>query len=103
MLLNPPSRLLGRVNAIMSTTSVPYVVDDFPGPLSIKWMAAGWGIWETDSGYYRVDPACDLVSITATSTRCRSKPMSRARHSARDRDDCRAPMNGPHAGVSLSA
>ena len=60
-LLNPPSHLLGRVNAIMSTTSVPYVVDDFPGALSIKWMAAGWGIWETDSGYYRVDPTCYLV------------------------------------------
>jgi AraC-like DNA-binding protein len=45
----------------MSTTAVPYVVDDFPGALSIKWMAAGWGIWETDSGYYRVDPTCYLV------------------------------------------
>ena len=60
-LLNPPSQLLGRANAILSTTSVPYVVEDFPGPLSIKWMAAGWGIWRTDSGFYRVDPGCYLV------------------------------------------
>ena len=45
----------------MSTTSVPYVVEDFAGPLSIKWMAAGWAVWQTDSGYYRVDPASYLV------------------------------------------
>jgi len=60
-LLNPPSHLLGRANAILSTTSVPYVVEDFPGPLSIKWMAAGWGAWKTESGYHRVDPSCYLV------------------------------------------
>ena len=41
VLLNPPSQALGRSNAILSTTSVPYLVDTFPGPLSIKWMAAG--------------------------------------------------------------
>lgn len=60
-LLNPPSHRLGRQNAIMSTTSVPYVVDDFPGSLSIKWMAAGWAVWRTDAGSYRIDPASYLV------------------------------------------
>lgn len=45
----------------MSTTSVPYVVEDFAGSLSVKWMAGGWGLWETDGGRYRVDPECYLV------------------------------------------
>ena len=42
MHVNPPARALGRVNAIITTTAVPYLVERFPGPLSIKWMAAGW-------------------------------------------------------------
>jgi hypothetical protein len=60
-LLNPPSHVLGRTNAILSTTAVPYLVETFPGPLSIKWMAAGWAVWETSTGSYRVDPSRYLV------------------------------------------
>ncbi len=53
--------LLGTRNAILSGTSVPYVVTSFTGPLSIKWMPAGWGVWETNHGRYRVDPHCYLI------------------------------------------
>jgi hypothetical protein len=61
VLLNPPARALGSTHAILSTRSVPYLVDAFPGPLSIKWMVAGWGVWTTASGTYRIDPGCYLV------------------------------------------
>jgi AraC family transcriptional regulator len=60
-LLNPPGHTLGRVNAIRATTSIPYVVEAFPGPLSIKWMPAGWAVWRTRAGAYRVDPSSYLV------------------------------------------
>jgi AraC family transcriptional regulator len=60
-LLNPAGHSLGRVNAIRATTSIPYVVEAFAGPLSIKWMPAGWAIWRTRAGAYRVDPSSYLV------------------------------------------
>jgi AraC family transcriptional regulator len=60
-LLNPPGHALGRVNAIRATTSIPYVVEAFPGPLSIKWMPAGWAVWRTRAAAYRVDPSSYLV------------------------------------------
>jgi AraC family transcriptional regulator len=60
-LLNPPGHALGRVNAIRTTTSIPYVVEAFPGPLSIKWMPAGWAVWRTRAAAYRVDPSSYLV------------------------------------------
>jgi AraC-like DNA-binding protein len=60
-LLNPPGHALGRVNAIRATTSIPYRVEAFPGALSIKWMPAGWAVWRTRAGAYRVDPSAYLV------------------------------------------
>jgi AraC family transcriptional regulator len=60
-LLNPPGHALGRVNAIRATTSIPYVVEAFPGPLSIKWMPAGWAVWRTRAAAHRVDPSSYLV------------------------------------------
>ena len=61
VLINPPGRALGTRNAIMSGRSVPYIVEKFPGPLSIKWMPSGWGTWQTRAGNYRVDASVYLV------------------------------------------
>ncbi len=47
VLLNPPANLLGAWNAILSTTSVSYMVHGFAGPFSVKWMPSGWAVWET--------------------------------------------------------
>jgi AraC-like DNA-binding protein len=61
VLINPSSTLLGMCNAILTGTSTRYVVPNFAGPLSLKWMPTGWGVWETKEGRYRVDAACYLV------------------------------------------
>ena len=45
MHVNPPARTLGRVNAIITTTAVPYLVERFPGPLvvpQLRRMHAGF-------------------------------------------------------------
>lgn len=61
VLVNPPSTLLGRRNAIVSGAQPRYHVESFPGPLSIKSVVSGWGVWSTASGTYRVDPGPYVV------------------------------------------
>ena len=60
VLINPPGRRLGERNAIVSgrvqvQRSNLQIVDDFEGPLSIKFMVAGAGHWRTARGDFRID------------------------------------------------
>jgi AraC-like DNA-binding protein len=59
--INPPGHRLGGTLAIFSGTTPDWVVEDFEGPLSIKSVLAGSGLWETDAGRFRLDPGCFLV------------------------------------------
>lgn len=61
VLVNPPGTRLGERNAIVAGAQPRFHVADFPGPLSIKSVAAGWGVWSTAAGTYRVDPGSYLV------------------------------------------
>ena len=59
VLINPPGRRLGEHNAIVSglvqvQRSNLHIVDDFEGPLSIKFMVAGAGHWRTRRGNFRI-------------------------------------------------
>jgi len=66
VLINPPARLLGKRNAIVSGT-IPanepenHVVSDFAGPLSIKFMLEGRGFWQTPEGLFCVEDNAFLV------------------------------------------
>jgi len=66
ILVNPPARLLGQRNAIVSGT-IPanepenHVVSDFAGPLSIKFMLDGRGFWQTPGGLFCVEGNAFLV------------------------------------------
>ncbi len=63
VLINPPGRRLGEHNAIVSgrvqvQRSNLQIVDDFEGPLSLKFMVAGSGHWRTGEGEYRIAGPC---------------------------------------------
>lgn len=59
--INPQRAVLGRTNAVLSVNRPSYHPAEFAGPLSIKWMAAGWGLWKTEEGQFRVTPESYLV------------------------------------------
>jgi AraC-like DNA-binding protein len=60
--LNPPARHLGTVNAVMGSAGVGrHFVSDFTGPLSIKFMVRGSGIWRSDAGVHHVEEGYFLV------------------------------------------
>jgi AraC-like DNA-binding protein len=59
--INPPGRRLGKILALITGTTPDWVVDDFEGPLSIKSVLAGSGVWETDGGRFRLEPGAFLV------------------------------------------
>jgi AraC-like DNA-binding protein len=66
VLVNPPGSRLGDCNAIVSGVIAArepdsHVVSDFVGPLSIKYMIAGTGFWETPDGCHRVEGEAWLV------------------------------------------
>jgi AraC-like DNA-binding protein len=66
VLLNPPGRRLGERNAIMTGLRAPSrreipMVDDFPGPLSIKTVFVGAGLWRAAGATFRVEPGSFLV------------------------------------------
>jgi AraC-like DNA-binding protein len=66
VLINPPGDRLGTCNAIVSGVVAArepdnHVVSDFAGPLSIKFMVAGTGFWETPDGFHRVESDVWLV------------------------------------------
>ena len=61
ILMNPPSALLGRTNAIIAGQGRHYDFGRFAGPLSIKCVIKGVATWETASGRYEMGPAGCLV------------------------------------------
>jgi AraC family transcriptional regulator len=71
VLINPTGLLIGAANAIIWGRARQYHVAEFPGPLSIKSVVRGSGIWETaeaervvDTGSYLVLNAGRPYSIT---------------------------------------
>ena len=54
--VNPNSSQLGRVNAILQGRSRSYYVHDFPGPLSIKSVVRGTGMWEIARSRFPIGP-----------------------------------------------
>ena len=71
VLVNPTGPQLGAANAIIWGRARQYHVAEFPGPLSIKSVVHGSGIWETaeaqrvvDTGSYLVLNASRPYSIT---------------------------------------
>jgi len=59
--VNPPARMLGTENAILSGYGTRYHVRDFEGCLSLKSVARGSADWETDGRRFVVTPDCYLV------------------------------------------
>lgn len=60
--LNPPGDQLGRRNAVMGRIGrAQRVVDDFAGPLSIKFMVRGAGTWRVAGNVYHVEEGVFLV------------------------------------------
>jgi AraC family transcriptional regulator len=59
--LNPPSHLLGRVNAVLSARARQYSMRPFAGPLSIKTVVEGSAAWTTRAGRYVVEPGHALL------------------------------------------
>jgi len=71
VLINPTGPQIGAANAIIWGRARQYHVAEFPGPLSIKSVVTGSGIWETseaervvDTGSYLVLNAGQPYSIT---------------------------------------
>lgn len=61
MLINPAGPLIGAANAIIWGRARQYHVAEFPGPLSIKSVVRGTGIWETAEAERVVDTRSYLV------------------------------------------
>jgi len=52
--VNPPAKVLGVDNAVLTGTSRRYFVPDFEGPLSIKTVVAGSAVWEAEGRRFTV-------------------------------------------------
>jgi AraC family transcriptional regulator len=61
VLVNPPSEMLGSVNAIFSGRSRRHLVENYAGPLSLKTMISGAAFWHTEAGAQPVKPSSFLV------------------------------------------
>jgi len=60
--LNPPADRLGAINAVMGSAGRgPHHVRSFAGPLSVKFMLRGSGVWRSESGVHVVDEGYFLV------------------------------------------
>ena len=60
-MINPTASQIGGVNAILWGRAKQYHVAEFPGPLSIKSVVRGSGVWETAEAERVVDTASYLV------------------------------------------
>lgn len=58
--INPPGTELGRINAVMGGRG-RHVVEKFAGPLSVKFMMHGTGLWRTPEKLFRVEEGHFLV------------------------------------------
>jgi AraC-like DNA-binding protein len=61
VLVNPPSRHLGRDHVILNGIGRDYHVSDFPGPLSIKSVLSGVATWQTSEGRFEIGPGSSIV------------------------------------------
>jgi AraC family transcriptional regulator len=61
VLINPAGPQIGAANAIILGRAKQYHVAEFPGPLSIKSVVRGSGIWETAEAERMVDSGSYLV------------------------------------------
>jgi AraC family transcriptional regulator len=61
VLLGPHYEALGKRNCILNGRGRSYLVENYPGPLSIKSVISGSAIYETDQGRFRLHPDCFLV------------------------------------------
>jgi AraC family transcriptional regulator len=61
LLINPPAKDLGQVNAILSGRSCRYGVREFPGPLSVKSVVTGAAVWQTGAHRHTVEAGSSLV------------------------------------------
>ena len=62
LLVNPDASELGRTNAVLwGRGSRGHHVRGFPGPLSLKTVLRGRGVWETDEGRHVLDERSWLV------------------------------------------
>ena len=60
--LNPPADRLGLINAVMGSAGRgSHHVSDFAGPLSIKFMVRGSGVWRSDAGVHHVEEGYFLI------------------------------------------
>jgi len=59
--INPPGRVLGNENAILSGVGSRYLVRDFEGCLSLKSVMRGAADWETDGRRFAVNQDCYLI------------------------------------------
>ena len=74
VLINPPARVLGVVNAILNGRGRRHHEPSFAGPLSIKTVIEGRAAWETPAGRFELVPGAVLLlndgeeySVTADS------------------------------------
>lgn len=58
--INPPGSVLGTINAVIGGRG-RHVVEKFKGPLSIKFMMRGAGLWRTPDRFYRIEEGQFLV------------------------------------------
>jgi AraC-like DNA-binding protein len=59
--IRPSFEALGKRNCILNGRGRSYLVRDYPGPLSIKYVISGSATYETEDGRYRLHPDCFLV------------------------------------------
>lgn len=59
--INPSSRLLGSVNAVLNGRARHYSEPRFAGPLSVRMVIAGQATWETGDGRFELSPGSTLL------------------------------------------
>ena len=61
LLVNPPARELGHINAILTGRSCRYGVREFPGPLSVKSVVEGSAVWQCGRKRHTIDSNSALI------------------------------------------
>lgn len=61
VLVNPSAEVLAELGGVMTGKRGPYFMPGYTGPMSIKTMIQGQGIWRTDDAEFVVEPGRVLV------------------------------------------
>ncbi len=59
--VNPSAGVLAELGGVMRGDRAPYYMPGYVGPLSIKTMSRGRGLWRTTSGTFVVEPGRALI------------------------------------------